>query len=187
MRTPTPHTTQAPLGYTGIQIALHWAIALLILSQFLTSDWMGAFFHALIRAEGNPDAARPEMGKAVWHFVGGALVLGLGLARLIVRMMRGVPPDSPASPGWDRVLAHANHYALYAAFFAMPLTGLAAYLLPSRDFGEVHETLATVLLVLIGLHLLGALYHQLLLKDRLIRRMMVPVRPERHVPPARPN
>lgn len=186
MRTPTPNTT-APLGYTGIQIALHWAIALLILSQFLTGDWMGEFFRDLMRSTASPDAARPEMGNAVWHFVGGALVLGLGLIRLIVRAMRGVPPDSPASPGWDRTLAHLTHYALYAAFFALPITGLAAYLIPSRDFGELHETLTTVLLVLIGLHILGALYHQLLLKDRLIRRMMVPVRPERHVPPARPN
>lgn len=184
MRTPTPHPV-APLGYTGIQIALHWAIALLILSQFLTGDWMGEFFRALIRAEASPDAPRPEMGNAVWHFVGGALVLGLGLVRLIVRMMRGVPPDSPASPSWDRTLAHLTHYALYAAFFALPLTGLAAYLIPSRDFGEVHETLTTVLLVLIGLHIAGALYHQVMLKDRLIRRMMVPVRPERHVPPVK--
>ncbi|ARJ69624.1 cytochrome b [Paracoccus contaminans] len=186
MRTPTS-SSQAPLGYTGIQIALHWAIALLILSQFLTGDWMGEFFRALIRSTANPDAARPEMGNAVWHFVGGATVLGLGLVRLIVRAMRGVPPDSPASPSWDRKLAHLTHYALYAAFFALPITGLAAYLLPSRDFGEVHEVLTTVLLVLIGLHVLGALYHQLILKDRLIRRVMVPVSPERHVPPARPN
>lgn len=105
--------------------------------------------------------------------------------RLAVRATRGVPPDSPASPSWDRMLAHAVHYALYAAFFALPLTGLAAYLIPSRDFGEVHETLTTVLLVLIGLHIAGALYHQVMLKDRLIRRMMVPVRPERHVPPVK--
>lgn len=184
MRTHT-HTTQAPLGYTGIQIALHWAIALLILSQFLTGDWMAEFFRALMRQTADPAAARPEMGNAVWHFVGGALVLGLGLVRLIVRMMRGVPPDSPAAPSWMLKIAHLVHYALYAVFFALPLTGLAAYLIPSRDFGEVHEVLTSVLLGLIGLHIAGALYHQLFLKDRLIRRMMVPVRPERHVPPAR--
>ena len=172
-----------PARYSAIQIALHWGVFALVIVQLLTGGMMSEYFRALMRAEDG----RPIMGNAVWHFVGGALVLGLGLIRLIVRMMRGVPPDSPASPSWDRTLAHLTHYALYAAFFALPLTGLAAYLIPSRDFGEVHETLATVLLVLIGLHLLGALYHQLLLKDRLIRRMMVPVRPERHVPPARPN
>lgn len=184
----TPHTTPtAPLGYTALQIALHWAIALLILSQFLTADWMGEFFDNLMRSLTDTAAARPAMGNAVWHFVGGALVLGLGLVRLIARMMRGVPADSPASPSWDRMLARAVHYALYAAFFALPLTGLAAYLIPSHDFAGVHDTLTTVLLVLIGLHVLGALYHQLVLKDGLIRRMMVPVGPERHVPPARPN
>ena len=184
MRQPGPsYSAEAPLGYSGIQIALHWAMALLILSQFLTGDWMGEYFDALLRA----GDARPQMGPAVWHVVGGAMVLVLGLARLVLRRIRGVPPDSPASPTWDRFLSHAVHYAIYAAFFALPLTGLAAYLLPSHDFGEVHETLTTGLLVLVGLHVGGALYHQLGLKDRLIRRMMVPVRPERHVPPARPN
>lgn len=62
---PHPPTPQAPLGYTGIQIALHWAIALLILSQFLTGDWMGEFFRALMRQTADPAAARPEMGNAL--------------------------------------------------------------------------------------------------------------------------
>ena len=185
MRQPDrrPSSGIAPLGYSGIQIALHWVIALLILSQFLTGDWMSAFFRALMRAT----EERPEMGNAVWHFVGGALVFGFAVARLVLRIIRGVPPDSPASPAWDRVLAHGVHYALYAVFFALPVTGLAAYLIPSRSMGGLHETLTTVLLVLIGLHVLGALYHQFVLRDRLIRRMMVPVEPERHVPPVDPR
>lgn len=44
-----------------------------------------------------------------------------------------------------------------------------------------------VLLGLVILHVLGALYHQFVLKDRLIRRMMVPDRQDLHVPPVRPN
>lgn len=170
-------------GYSAIQIALHWAVALLVLSQFITSDLMGGYFRALMRAGGD----RPPLGGAVWHAVGGALILAFMVFRLAMRLVRGVPPDSPASAGWDRVLSRVVHFGLYTLLFALPLAGLGAYLIPSRAWGEVHETLTTVLLVLVGLHILGALYHQFFLKDRLIRRMMVPVRSPLHVPPARPD
>jgi cytochrome b561 len=36
---------------------------------------------------------------------------------------------------------------------------------------EYHSLLSWVLLVLIGVHVLGALYHQFILKDNLIERM----------------
>ena len=182
MRQPQPAHSAAP-GYTPVQIALHWGVALLVLSQFLTSDAMSGFFRELIRAT----EERPALGAAVWHFGGGACVLACMVARLVARMIRGVPPDSPASAGWDRILSRVVHFALYATLFALPVTGLGAYLIPSRAWGNLHERLTTVLLALIALHILGALYHQFMLKDGLIRRMMVPIRPERHIPPPRPR
>lgn len=159
-------------GYSGLHIALHWIIAALIVAQLLTSDMMSDYFRALLRA---PEG-RPVMGGAVWHAVGGGLVVLLTVVRLAVRMTHGVPPDSPASEAWDRLLSRIVHFGIYVLLFAMPLSGLAAYLLPSRAMGELHESLKWVLIGLIVLHIMGAFYHHFLLKDGLIRRMMVPDR-----------
>ena len=172
-------------GYSAIQIALHWGVVILIVVQLLSGDVMGEYFRALLRAQAAE--GRPEMGGAVWHAVSGALILVFMVARLAMRVTHGVPPDSPAAPGWDRALSRLVHGALYVVLIAMPLTGAAALLIPSADLGEIHETGEAVVLILVALHVLGALYHQLVLKDRLIRRMMVPDRAELHVPPARPN
>jgi cytochrome b561 len=40
---------QAPAGYSRLQIALHWAVALLIAAQFLFHDGIAAAWRALVR------------------------------------------------------------------------------------------------------------------------------------------
>lgn len=174
-----------PNGYSAIQIAAHWMVVLLVIVQLISGDAMAEFFDTLIRTQA--EGTRPGLGNAVWHVVSGALILAAMLIRLAMRLTHGVPPDSPASPGWDRMLARLVHGALYVVLLAMPLVGAAAYLIPSETLGELHESAVPVLLGLVILHVLGALYHQFVLKDRLIRRMMVPDRQALHVPPVRPN
>lgn len=160
-------------------------VVLLVIVQLISGDAMAEFFDTLIRTQA--EGTRPGLGNAVWHVVSGALILAAMLIRLAMRFTHGVPPDSPTSPGWDRMLARLVHGALYVVLLAMPLVGAAAYLIPSETLGELHESAVPVLLGLVMLHVLGALYHQFVLKDRLIRRMMVPDRQDLHVPPVRPN
>ena len=172
-----------PARYSAIQIALHWAVFTLVVVQLLTGGWMSEYFRALMRA----GEERPIVGNAVWHMVSGIMILIFMLTRLALRFTHGAPPSKPDSPGWDKVLSKLNHWLFYVVLIAMPLVGMAAYLIPSRAMGNLHESTVPVLLALVALHLAGVVYHQFIRKDGLIRRMTRPERGVEHVPPARPR
>ncbi|WP_112873787.1 cytochrome b [Paracoccus endophyticus] len=172
-----------PARYSAIQIALHWGVVVLIVVQLLTGGLMAEYFDALLKAGED----RPIMGNAVWHIVSGILILIFMLTRLALRYSHGAPPPKADSPEWDKLLSKLNHWLFYLVLIAMPLVGLAAYLIPSENLGELHESTAPVLLALIALHLAGVVYHQFIRKDGLIRRMTRPERGVEHVPPARPR
>ena len=96
-------------------------------------------------------------------------------------------------PAWQRAAAHGAHHLLYLLFFAVPLVGWAYSsaagfpivvfgVLPLPDFVPVdkelaqlikpwHGVLAKVLAAVVVLHVLGALKHQFIDRDGLIRRM----------------
>ncbi|WP_134724503.1 cytochrome b [Paracoccus luteus] len=172
-----------PARYSAIQIALHWAVVVLIVVQLLTGDLMSHYFRDLMRAA----ETRPELGNAVWHMVSGGTILILMLTRLALRFTHGTPPPKAGSPSWDVMLSKLNHWLFYVVVIAMPVVGLSAYLIPSRAMGELHENTVPVLLALIALHLAGVVYHQFIRKDHLIRRMTRPEQGVEHVPPARPR
>ena len=172
-----------PARYSAIQIALHWAVFALVLVQLLTGDWMAEYFRALMR----PEEGRPIMGNAVWHMVSGITILIFMLTRLALRLTHGAPPAKADSPGWDKVLSKLNHWLFYVVLIAMPVVGLAAYLIPSEAMGELHENTVPVLLALVALHLAGVVYHQFIRKDGLIRRMTQPERGVERVPPVDPR
>ena len=100
-------------------------------------------------------------------------------------------------PASLRLLSRATHFLLYAILIALPLLGwinanargwtvwfvgvipLPA-LVPSGSswggqMGDVHMIVAYVLLGTAGLHVLAALYHQFVLRDALLSRML-PIR-----------
>jgi cytochrome b561 len=97
-------------------------------------------------------------------------------------------------PGWQQAAAHVSHALLYVLMFAMPLTGwiysnysgypvvyLGKLPLPNlveRDrelaplWLDVHVTLSVTLAVVAGVHLLAALYHQFVVRDATLGRML---------------
>ena len=88
-----------------------------------------------------------------------------------MRWRRGVPlPPAEESPALQAV-AKAVHLALYAILLLMPVSGLVAWFGHVGAAAQVHEVMKLPLLVLVGLHVLGALYHQFVLKNGLIERM----------------
>lgn len=177
MRQPASLVARRTAGYSGIQITLHWTIAVLILGQFLSGDAMSGFFERMVETREAELAENVAMGVgATLHAVMGALILILTVARTALRFVQGVPNPTPESPGWDRVLSVWNHRALYLMLWLTPLLGASAYLLASEAAGEAHETAKTILLLLVLLHIAGAAYHQFILKDNLIARMMRAVR-----------
>lgn len=173
--------TSAP-RYHISQIALHWGMALLILSTFA----FGLYVADL-------PLSPAKFSLIAWHKWLGITVLGLWLIRFCLRLIHRAPalPDSMSKPA--QLAAHGGHLALYALMLAVPLTGWtmsSAYgfpvvflkVLPLPDLVAVNETLGDqlkalhealnwTLLAVIGGHLLAALKHHFLDRDGLMQRM----------------
>jgi cytochrome b561 len=71
-------------------------------------------------------------------------------------------------------LARATHAAFYVLLIALPITGALAYYFDMLEMGELHELGKPLMIALIALHVLAALWHQFVRRDRLLMRMVVP-------------
>jgi cytochrome b561 len=160
----------------------HWTIALLIIGN--------GIFGLCMDLAGNP------MQKINWlalHKSIGLTVLALFLLRLLWRFANRQPKDEPA-PRWQHLAAHAMHTMLYVLVAALPLSGwwfnsivgkplqffklfnLPALTAANPDvrhlWHEVHEYLFWFLVLLLVLHIAGALKHHLVDRDNTLRRML---------------
>jgi cytochrome b561 len=160
-------TAGRPAAYSRLQVILHWSIAALIVVQLAYNAPMQAAFDDRLDGERGSVAA-----GALFHIAVGSTVLALAVLRLAVRLVRGAPPpprDSPAIVVWA---AHLTHVALYVMIFAMPLTGLVAWIGASGTFATLHEIGRLILIALIGLHVFGALTEQFVFRHGTLQRMM---------------
>lgn len=165
--------------YHPLLVTLHWALAALILAALGIG-----FFVLRTMPRADPDKIR-VLGI---HMALGILILLLLVVRLVVRLSTARP--APVTGGPLDWLATLSHYSLYLLVLAMVASGLAtAFLagLPAIVFGgsgaplpahfmayapfRAHFWIAPLLAALIGLHVLAALYHQFVRRDRLFRRM----------------
>ena len=150
-------------GYSGLQIALHWLIAILIPLAWLSSEGAEEAWDAI-----EDGAAAPAF---VPHVAFGLAILALVLVRLIVRLRRGVP-EAPGVPGSLQVkAADWGHRLIYLLMIMVPLGGISIWF-GGMDNGDVHGLFANVLMLVVLGHALVALYHQYVVKDGLLRRMM---------------
>ena len=111
------------------------------------------------------------------------------LMRLAWRETHMVPPPPTDIPRWQQVASRFTHWLLYAVLIVQPLSGWASVsasggsinlfwlvtlpgLTPSKSVanaaGWVHGAVGTAILSLIGLHVLAALRHYLILKDNVL-------------------
>ncbi|PLZ04282.1 cytochrome B [Burkholderia sp. WAC0059] len=184
--------------YTRVAVALHWAIALLIivnvalgLSAALLPD--NFFSDTQIRLV-------VDTHKSI-----GITVLGLAIVRVLWRLTHRPPPLPAAFAAWERAAAHAAHVVLYVLIFALPLTGwlhdsawnaaashpMYLYgLVPwprigfvmnldpalkdqlHTQFGALHTACGYALYGVLALHVAGALKHQWIDRHSVLRRMM---------------
>ncbi|MCA8883041.1 MAG: cytochrome b/b6 domain-containing protein [Rhodobacteraceae bacterium] len=156
----------APTGYSRTQILLHWGIFALIVLQFVLHDAMSEAWHALVR--GQEIASNPLVAQ---HVFGGILVGLLVLWRLALRLRRGAPLPPEDEPAPLKLAAHVTHWSLYGLMLLLPVTGLMAWFGGVRAAAEVHEIFKALLMLLVGLHIAGALYHQFILKTDVLNRM----------------
>jgi cytochrome b561 len=161
----------------------HWSIVVLIIAQFILAA----------AAEDLPDGIE-KLVILARHKSVGLTILVLAVARLGWRLSSPGPKASPDWPKWQRSAASMSHGLLYLLIFLQPLSGwlmsssknypvsfwgwfqLPDLIAPSEAafdlFHELHEVLATAIIVVAVVHTAAALYHHFLLKDDVLRRML---------------
>ena len=166
--------------YHPLLVLLHWLSAFLIIGAL--------FFGATVLAHtSNANPAKIEMLQK--HMGAGVAILVLVLVRLLVRNRTEHPPSTSAGNPWLDRLAWVSHRLLYVAVLGQAGSGLVMALqtrLPQvlfvyqgglpGDFWAfpiryVHYGFSRLLMALIAVHVVGALYHTFILRDRLLRRM----------------
>ncbi len=169
--------------YTAPAMLLHWLSALFILSNFALGLYMSDL------------PISPQRLKLfVYHKWIGITILGLAGLRLLWRLTHTPPPLPSGTPAWQMRAAHLTHGALYALFFAVPLSGWAyssatgfpiVYLglLQLPDFVPkdraladtlklVHKIFSTSLGALVIVHIAAAFQHHFVHRDGLLARML---------------
>jgi cytochrome b561 len=178
---PSPHLSPQVSRYHPLLVTLHWLLAVLIIAALA----LGAL--VMIKV---PNTAPMKIETLRHHTTGGFLILVLMLVRLLVRARTSHPTAAPTGHWALDRLAWLSHRLFYGAVLGMAGSGLVMALqtgllsialtgeggLPA-DFWEfpirtVHYLLSRLLMGLIALHVAGALYHTLILKDGLLRRMI---------------
>ncbi|MBL8561306.1 MAG: cytochrome b/b6 domain-containing protein [Gemmobacter sp.] len=160
---------QISTGYSRLQIALHWVTVGLILWQFVANEAMGQAWRAFRQGTELPLSA-----LVAAHVFAGLALLAIAFWRMILRVTRNAPPAPAGQTAALRAAAAAVHGALYILTVAVAVSGAVAWFGGIATAAEAHEFLKTLLLVLIGLHVAAALWHQFWLRDGLMERMRRP-------------
>ena len=163
-----PVSSAEPKNYTVAQKALHWIVAIMIIAQVVLHEGMVDAWRTFERTADVSGLSSPVVLLHVW---GGLLVLVFAMWRLALRRNRGVPPVPADEPALLKFIAMATHVVLYGLMILLPASGAAAYFGGIEAAGEAHELMKPVLIVLIGLHVAGALYQHFWLKTDVLKRM----------------
>lgn len=166
--------------YGSLSKFFHWLIFIFVLIQIP----LGYFWE---------DAGAYKYNAITWHKLLGLVILFIIALRLAWALINP-KPDLSRLPAWERRIAYLTHGLLYLALIGMPLSGwlgstaggkppvFNGFAIPMPGIHankslaglsfEIHEVLAVVLLVLIGLHILAALKHHFIDKDSILIRML---------------
>ncbi len=155
-------------GYTRLQIGLHWAIAVLIVTAWFISDDMGKALRARI------EAGDTGFANGTVHGMVGFTVFVLVLIRIIVRFASGAPAATPETSARMALAAKWGHRLIYVLMLAVPAAGMGAWFGHVTQAGELHETLANALMIVAGGHAALAIYHHAVMKDGTLDRMRKP-------------
>jgi len=159
-----------PQGYSRLHIILHWLVAVLIVPQFLFNDAIGEAFDAGLEGEQIASSVLVPL-----HVATGVAILLLVIWRIALRLKNGVPAAPADESAAQKLVAALTHWALYLALAAIVAAGAVAWFGGVENAGDLHGALTTVLLALIGLHVVGALYQQFVAKTNIIDRMRTPM------------
>jgi len=178
--------------YNSIAISLHWLIAFFLIGLLA----MGKYMTHL-------DVADPlRFTLTQWHKSFGITVLVLAVLRVFWRFTHKPPALPATTTQFENIASHATHLLMYVLMVVIPVSGWALVsasplnletllfgLIPwphiafvssvtdkvtfTEQTGLVHMWLANALLALVLLHVIAALFHQIIRRDGLISRMLV--------------
>ena len=173
----------SPSRYTGVAIALHWIVALLII---------GGFSLGLTMADMRVSPTKLQYFS--WHKWIGITVFLLALARLLWRLRSPDPALPDSMPRWQRVVAKMSHVLLYVLMLVIPISGwlfssadgvpvvylghipLPDLVAPDKAFAKtlkgIHHDLNWILLAAVIGHVVAALEHHFIARDDILRRML---------------
>ena len=158
-----------PTRWTKLNITLHWTVLGLLIAQFIDHEWMVDLFDQS-RESIASTALTLFMGYG--HMVIGALIFAAIATRLWDRFTHGRPPQPAGEPNWATNLAKITHFLLYAVLLSMPLAGAAAWFTGWETLGNAHGWAWTALLVLVSVHVVGAIANHFWFKTEVLKRMM---------------
>ena len=169
--------------YTAVAIILHWLIAALLLFMI----WLGWNM--------DDNEVRFQLHKSI-----GISILILSLARVLWRWMNPPPPLPDDMKPWEKTLSHAVHVGFYVLMIGLPLLGwlivstskfqVSTVLFgtvswphlpftegmrggPVHDVAEfLHSKGAWVLIVLLVMHVAGAVKHAIGAEEGVFKRMI---------------
>lgn len=174
--------------YTTPLIFLHWLMLLVIILAYASMELEEVF----------PRGSALRTDMRLWHYVTGISVLWLLVLRLpfglmVSHLYAAKPAIESTFTHWQKRLAKTMHIALYLWMFALPVVGwllvnarghgvvyfgIELPILITQNTGlastleEVHEVIAGLGYVLIGLHTAAALIHHYVVGDHTLTRML---------------
>lgn len=171
------------MRYSLGAIILHWLIAIAVIGNWRI-------------AEAAEHAPEPE-GRVImgYHMALGIVILVLTALRIVWRLIHRTPPLATHLTSWELALARTTHSLFYILLITLPVLGWVGMsvngfaismfgmfdwpILPigrNESAGgaifDVHATLASAMLLLVALHILGSLKHTLLDRDGNLFRML---------------
>jgi cytochrome b561 len=179
--------------YGAVALFLHWLVVALIVVQFVLAN-----LAELAEERGGAAGLMQQLALLARHKSFGITILVLVVLRFLWRWISPPPALPPTMSSMEKAAAKAVHWGLYATLLFMPITGwltssaanfpvsyFGLFTLPDmvspddalKDiFEESHHAAATVLIVLVCVHVLAAAKHHLWDRDNVLLRMLPFVR-----------
>jgi cytochrome b561 len=177
---PYTPATDVAARYDRTTVVLHWVTAALIVLLWLSAqviDWFPRPGRVYVRSV---------------HMTMGVMLAAVIVYRVTWRSLAGVR-FAPGSNARLEAWARAVHLVLYLLVIAEVFLGLAnawvrgenyfnLFTIPAYDPGNkplqqqvnaVHNLVAYIILTVAGLHAAAALFHHYVLKDHVLRRMLL--------------